>query len=52
MIDNDSFCFLRLEIEKEMKIELGISPDDRSDDYLSYQTYESALRNALERFKS
>lgn len=41
-----------LEIENEMKLELGISPDDRSDDYLSYQTYESGLRTALERFKS
>jgi len=39
-------------IENEMKLELGISPDDRSDDYLSYQTYESGLRTALERFKS
>lgn len=46
------FSPLRLEIEHEMKVELGISPDDRSSESLSYDEHELSLRTALERFKS
>jgi len=42
------FC---LAIETQMAFELGIIPKDLSDEYLSYDTYELALRTAIERLK-
>jgi membrane-anchored protein YejM (alkaline phosphatase superfamily) len=38
-------------IQTQMAFELGIIPNDLSDDYLSYDTHESALRTAIERLK-
>ncbi|CAF1257588.1 unnamed protein product [Rotaria sp. Silwood1] len=38
-------------IQTQMAFELGIMPNNQSDDYLSYDTNELALRTAIERLK-
>jgi len=38
-------------IQTQMAFELGIIPTDLSDDYLSYDTHELAIRTAIERLK-
>jgi hypothetical protein len=40
-----------LAIQTQMAFELGILPTNSSDDYLSYDTHELALRTAIERLK-
>jgi hypothetical protein len=34
-----------------MEFELGITPNNLSDEYLSYDTHELAIRTAIERLK-
>ena len=43
--------FFYLAIQTQMAFELGIFPQNFSDDYLSYDSYELALRAAIERLK-
>jgi len=40
------------DLQTQLAFEFGIIPTDLSDEYLSYDTYESALRTAIDRLKS
>ncbi|CAF0918975.1 unnamed protein product [Adineta ricciae] len=52
-VDNKIQTILRehQSIQTQMAFELGIFPQNFSDDYLSYDSYELALRAAIERLK-
>lgn len=53
-IDNkiQSILLEHQNLQTQLAFEFGIIPTDLSDEYLSYDTYESALRTAIDRLKS
>lgn len=50
-VQNNYRVYFSLAIQTQMAFELGIFPNNSSDDYLSYDKFESALRTAIERLK-